>query len=398
MARALLKSSPAPAPVRYATQVLNDYEHWLQANFKTTSSYLPHARSFLIHYKTGGSLLTQIDTVSRHKSPTAKSLLKRFQLFLIEKGIDQLHNDLLEERLPKASILVKLFLLSSKDRLKSKTSRQTYANILNGYLRYAGDIRHIEKFTAERFIFSKQRSDFTTRLYVSVVRNFVEWILSYLDAPDDELSPLELGIKHSFSRNQIHSLKQILSIRSKTPDTTTYHKDSLNKSERERLLKAGKSSYERTVIALMAWNGLRPIEVIRLATKDINLSKGMISVWGKGRSKKSRQIIPAFKVVRRELRVYLKERGAKPGRLFAKLNYKSLHELVMMRLNQIRVTKNRGPFSPHSLRHTAGQLLYDQGIPLEFIQKTLRHTSLESTLVYAQKAIDQAYLRRMKRL
>ena len=71
--------------------------------------------------------------------------------------------------------------------------------------------------------------------------------------------------------------------------------------------------------------------------------------------------------------------------------------MVMKYLDKIGVTKKRGPFSPHSLRHTAGQLLYDQGIPLEFIQKTLRHTNMESTLVYAQKAIDRAYFRKMKK-
>lgn len=400
MQRSLVKTLSAPAPLRYATGVLSDYEHWLVSNFNTSATYLAHARSFLIHYKTGGSLSTQIDTVSKRKNATAKSLLKRFQLFLLEKGIDELYNDLSEERLPKASVLVKLFLLSIKDRLKSKTSRATYATILNGYLKYVGDPAHIEKFTAERFIFSRQRSDFTSRLYVSVIRNFAQWILSYLEAPEEHLSPLEVGIKNSFSIKQIYSLKQILTIRGKPAGKAAYHKDSLTRGERDKLIKQCQGSYEKSIVALMSHNGLRPIEVVRLTVKDIDIKKAMITVWGKGKSRKNAQSIPAFKATRKELRAYLKERKPMPknGKLFPKLNYKTLHALVMKRLDQIGVTRKRGPFSPHSLRHTAGQLLYDMGIPLEFIQKTLRHSSMETTLVYAQRAIDRAYLRKMRKV
>jgi integrase len=54
-----------------------------------------------------------------------------------------------------------------------------------------------------------------------------------------------------------------------------------------------------------------------------------------------------------------------------------------------------GKFTPHSLRHTAGQIMYDKGVSLEFIQKTLRHSSMETTMVYAQRAIDRMYFKKM---
>lgn len=398
MPQSILKTSSAPAPLRFGTQVLRDYEHWLQSNYGSTATYLPHAKSFLVRYKSGGSLSTQLDTFARSKSATGRSLLSRFATFLEEKKIDVLQNDFLEERLPKSGILVKLFLLSIKDRLKSKTSRATYANILNGYLKYVGDVSHIEKFTAERYIFSKKKSDFTSRLYASVIRQFTQWVLSYIQAPQEELTPLELQIKYAFSESRINSLKQILTIRARSPESKTYHKDSLSRKERDRMLKACTDVKERAILSLMAWNGLRPIEVIRLGIKDIRLDERTITIWGKGRSARNKQVIPIFKVPRKDLRFYLKSVKLKSGKLFPKLNYKVLHELVMKHLNEIGVTKKRGPFSPHSLRHTAGQLLYDQGIRLEFVQKTLRHTNMESTLVYAQKAIDRAYFRKMKRL
>lgn len=90
------------------------------------------------------------------------------------------------------------------------------------------------------------------------------------------------------------------------------------------------------------------------------------------------------------LKTYLKERGARPGKLFEGLTYANLNCMVMMLFHQANIKEKQAMLSPHSLRHTAGQLLYDRGIPLEFIQKTLRHTILESTLVYAQKAIERS--------
>ncbi|MCZ8355361.1 MAG: tyrosine-type recombinase/integrase, partial [Cyclobacteriaceae bacterium] len=64
---------------------------------------------------------------------------------------------------------------------------------------------------------------------------------------------------------------------------------------------------------------------------------------------------------------------------------------------QFRKLKLKGRYTPHSLRHTAGQLMYEKKIPLEIIQKTLRHADLRTTLVYAQRVVDNQYFKRLKR-
>lgn len=58
----------------------------------------------------------------------------------------------------------------------------------------------------------------------------------------------------------------------------------------------------RAILSLMAWNGLRPVEVIRLNVKDVKLKEQSLTVWGKGRSLKHKQVIPIFKVPRKELK------------------------------------------------------------------------------------------------
>jgi integrase/recombinase XerC len=71
-----------------------------------------------------------------------------------------------------------------------------------------------------------------------------------------------------------------------------------------------------------------------------------------------------------------------------------LDELINSYFRKLRV---KGKFSPHSLRHTAGQLMYENKIPLELIQKTLRHADMRTTMMYSQKAIDKNYFERLRR-
>jgi integrase len=155
-----------------------------------------------------------------------------------------------------------------------------------------------------------------------------------------------------------------------------------------------KSPKERAIISLMAWNGLRTIEVLRLSISDVKLDAGKIAVWGKGKSEKSKDIIKLSSVVKREIKVYLSKSKIKIGLLFPGLRRVELDSLINHYLKKLRLN---GKFTPHSLRHTAGQLMYEKKIPLELIQKTLRHADMKTTMVYAQKAIDKSYFTRMKR-
>lgn len=41
--------------------------------------------------------------------------------------------------------------------------------------------------------------------------------------------------------------------------------------------------------------------------------------------------------------------------------------------------------------------MYEKKIPLELIQKTLRHADMRTTMMYAQKAIDKNYFKRLSR-
>jgi len=390
--------SKPPAQALKASEILSDYEQWLLSNYGSIGTYRDHAKSFLRRFREQGSLLNQLDTFASRKSITGRSILNRFRKFLEEKSIGGVHNDLRAsgDVLPLSNVYVKLYLVSSKDRLRSKRSRSTYATILNGFFNFIGEAKHFEKFTAQRFVFAKGRSEFTSALYATVLKSFATWALTYLTTPDDELSASERKIKGALGDMSIRSLRDIIAMKASVSMRKLYYKESLSKRQRERLLISCSTSRERAIIVLMAYEGLRPVELERLAVNDFDFRKSTVAVWGKGRSARHKETIALFSVVSRHVRAYLKESKIKKGKLFPELTYKTLHELVSSLFKKAKLKTTM--LSPHSLRHTTGQLLYDAGIPLEFIQRTLRHTSMQSTLVYARKAIERSYFKQMKRI
>ncbi|MBK7652449.1 MAG: hypothetical protein IPJ20_19395 [Flammeovirgaceae bacterium] len=121
---------------------------------------------------------------SRLKSITGRSILNRFGKFLLEKKIlstvNDLKKDTRESRLPIGNAYVKLYLATSTDRLRTGKTLSTYATILNNYFEFIGALTHFEKLTAQRFIFAKGLSPFTSSLYGSVIKSLLNgrWDIS----------------------------------------------------------------------------------------------------------------------------------------------------------------------------------------------------------------------------
>jgi integrase/recombinase XerD len=393
------KRTSLPDRIRPASEILSDYEQWLLTHYNSVGTYHDHAKAFLKRFRAKGSLLSQLDTFAAKKSITGRSILNRFRKFLEEKKISSAENDLKDSRhsrLPLSNAYVKLFLATSTDRLKSRKTLSTYATILNHYFNFIGELRHFEKVTAEDFIYAKGFSEFTSALYSSVLKAFAQWALGYVTTPDNELSIQERKIKEALGEVSVRSLRDVASIRTKITARKLYYKESLSSKQRDRLMTCCSTTVEKAVVALMAYNGLRPVEVERLTFSDLDFKKSTLTVWGKGRNIRHKEAIVLFKTVAKYLKAYLLESKIKKGKLFPALTYKTLHRMIITLFKKMRLPMKSELYTPHSLRHTAGQLLYDEGVPLEFIQRTLRHTSMQSTLVYARKAIERSYFKKMK--
>ncbi|HTJ48892.1 MAG TPA: tyrosine-type recombinase/integrase [Cyclobacteriaceae bacterium] len=394
------KQRDLPQAGKTATQVLSDYHQWLLTNYGQPGTYHHHAKSFLKRFNDRGSLMSQLDTFAGKKSITGRSILNRFKKFLLEKKVTHVTNDLKEttySKLPTANAFVKLYMATSLDRLRSKKTLSTYATILNDYFQGIGELRHFQKLTVEQFVFRKKLSPFTSALYSNVLKSFCRWAIDYRITPDHELSVSERKIKDALADLSVKSLRDVLAMKVKTKTSKLYHKESLTKKQRDKLMAVAATAEDKAIVSLMAYNGLRPVEVERLQLADIDLQKFTLAIHGKGRDVRHKETIVLFTIVARHLRGYLRTSKIKKGKLFPRLTYPVLHEKIQTMFTEMGLTsKGDIHFTPHSLRHTAGQLLYDDGIPLEFIQRTLRHTSMESTLVYARKAIERSYFKTMR--
>jgi len=395
----LVKARSIPAKsTPTATRVLIDYSYWLNRHYGWIGNYLTNAKTFLKTVKSGGTIVSQLESYAEGKGLTMQSILRRFGRFLSEKQIFFITNDLFEKPLPKSNIFVKIYLLHHKDRLRGDKSSGIYATVLSQYFRsIKEDVRFLNKKTAQKFIHSPNLSDYTVRLYKSILKNFCEWALKYQGIPNKDLNTDQRKVKNGLKKISAQSLREIIEIGVPTGrnQTGTYHKDSLNEKQRQRMLKICDSAKDRAIISLMAWNGFRKIEVIRLNIHDCDFKQKRIAVWSKGRSSRNRDWIKFFSVTRKEIVAYLREVKLKTGTMFPGLTSQYIEDLVEEKFEEMKLNKKGSKYSPHSLRHTAGQLLYDHGVPLEFVQKTLRHRVMQTTLVYAQKAIDRQYLKRM---
>ncbi|MBL7840571.1 MAG: tyrosine-type recombinase/integrase [Cyclobacteriaceae bacterium] len=397
MPNLIRKSSTVSKATPRASQVLEEYDYWLKKEYEKSGTYLTNAKTFLKTVKAAGTVISQLDTYANDKSITLQSFLRRFRRFLELKGIDFIVNDLHEKKLPISNIYVKLFLASRQDRLRGELSNNTYATILNGYFnQIKGDLRFFNKRTAEKYVLSPD-SDYTKRLYRSIMKAFCDWAMLYQEQKLSDLSNDQRKIQKGLKLISPLSLREIAAIAVKTSRSQIkrYHKDSLTETQRTKLLKACKTSKERAIISLMGWNGLRTIEVPRLNVPDIDFKERKLSVWGKGKSKKNKDVIKLFRVPTAEIKAYLKQSRIQSGSLFPGLGKGDISALVNQLYNKAKLSRKGKKLTPHSLRHTAGQIMYDKGIPLEFIQKTLRHASMETTMVYAQKAIDNNYFMKM---
>ncbi|MCR5002992.1 MAG: tyrosine-type recombinase/integrase [Bacteroidales bacterium] len=185
-----------------------------------------------------------------------------------------------------------------------------------------------------------------------------------------------------------------------------YFRDTQHDAARENLelLEAGgkvaAELYERRVframIATMYETGLRRSELIGLKVKDLDFSRKMISVLGKGAKMRS---VPMTDEIKEELDCLLKAESIVFGRgriaedaVFLTKNGTPVYPVYVDRAVKSAlsgVPGITGRKSPHVLRHSLATGLLDEGADLNSIKELLGHSSLAATQVYTHNSIEK---------
>jgi len=378
-----------------AVYTVSQLVRYFAAGLPPASNYPRHAKAYL-RYCLAHQFLPDDFSLSVYAAgfpPNRLSPLRKFLAFYRALGQPALLPDPAARRLPPAANELVLRFIREAGHLRGERSKETYTKALNAFFLYADGSPHDGRPTrlgglavADYVQHLKDRgySAFTVNLYLSALKQLAAWCIRRRD---------DLGL----TTPQLDALRDIADIRG-LPVERTFYKDSLSPDERGRLLAGADHPRDRALLALLALEGLRTVEVTRLRLGDLDFDRQQLLVLGKG--KHTRRPIRFFTACQEMVRAFLAETGRWPiaasrhqEALFENLKTHQIRYVVDKHLRQHGL--KRPGLSAHSLRHTAGQLLLEAGVRLEHVQQHLRHETLETTQFYTKKYTHRTYFEQM---
>lgn len=380
------------------------------ADLPKASNYPRHARAFVDFCLNEGLAIDRL-SFTRYTAeipPNRISPIRKFIFFYQAIDSPLIVADPKTTKIPPAANELVLRFIREAKNLRGDRSKETYTKALNAFFLYLNNQQQLEQSGEEgprhigsasfsgltvgdyvQHLKDNQYSAFTINLYLSAVKQLAAWCIRRRD---------ELGLQEV----QLNALRDIADVRGLAIERTFY-KDSLEADERQQLLQDDDSTgqhpkRDRAILSLLALEGLRTIEVTRLKLGDLDFSRQQLLVLGKGKS--TRKAIKFFAACRQAVQDYLEETGRWPlsygqrgEHLFAELKTHQIRYIVDKQLKKQGL--KRVGMSAHSLRHTVGQLLLEEGVSLEHVQEHLRHETLETTQFYTKKKTRQAYFQQM---
>ena len=143
---------------------------------------------------------------------------------------------------------------------------------------------------------------------------------------------------------------------------------------------------DRAMLELMYASGLRVSELINLEKKNINLKKGVVTVFGKGSKERK---VPIGDYALSYVVKYINEVRGKFDIQNSKFLFLNKHGQPLSRIyffKQIRKYASEvgieKVISPHTLRHCFATHLLEGGAQLRTVQEMLGHSSIATTQIY----------------
>ncbi len=148
---------------------------------------------------------------------------------------------------------------------------------------------------------------------------------------------------------------------------------------------------EKMVIQLFYATGMRLSELINCKENQLDISKSVIKVLGKGNKER---ILPISKELSQSLAEYIQEKpDLANGNPFLfvtekgkNLQPRAVYSFVKFYLSQVTTLQKK---SPHVLRHSFATHLMNNGADLNAVKELLGHASLAATQVYTHNTIEK---------
>lgn len=183
-----------------------------------------------------------------------------------------------------------------------------------------------------------------------------------------------------------------------TPKKPKHLPNCLSEEEVEALLEAPDLTSpsglrDKAMLETMYSSGLRVSELLNLKKGQVNLNKGIITVFGKGAKERKVPIadyaVDFIKQYIKEVRnknenkgseyLFLSKKGEPLSRVYFFKQVKKYSELAGITTN----------VSPHTLRHSFATHLLNHGAQLRIVQGILGHTNIATTQIYTHVSSEK---------
>lgn len=165
--------------------------------------------------------------------------------------------------------------------------------------------------------------------------------------------------------------------------------DTLSEAEIARIVGATKNIREQTIIALLAYSGMRSKELCSVLVGDIDFTNQSVKILN-SKYAKSRHVCISPECATLVLR-YLEKYPRPPNSyLFTTLHKGQRYDQSDLR-KLLRIVARRINFTrriyPHQFRHSLATNMLNRGAGLVTIQQQMGHTSLETTMIYLHQVL-----------
>lgn len=163
----------------------------------------------------------------------------------------------------------------------------------------------------------------------------------------------------------------------------------LSEAEIARVLGAAKNIREQTIIALLAYSGIRSRELCGILVADLDFANQGIRICN-SKHAKSRYVCVSPECLTLVLRYLEKYPRSENGYLFTTIKkghrYGPGDLRKLLRVVAARINFERRIY-PHQFRHSLATNMLNRGASLVTIQQQMGHTSLETTMIYLHQVL-----------
>ncbi len=183
-----------------------------------------------------------------------------------------------------------------------------------------------------------------------------------------------------------------------TPKKPKHLPNCLSEDEVDALLSAPDVSSpsglrDKAMLETMYSSGLRVSELLKLEKGQVNLTKGIITVFGKGAKERK---VPIADYAVDYIKQYIKEVRNKNENKESKYLFLSMKGEPLSRIYFFKQVKkyselagNTANVSPHTLRHSFATHLLNHGAQLRIVQGMLGHTNIATTQIYTHVSSEK---------